>query len=136
MILLGFLDGNVEFPSYLYLWKIGSVIKKYGTERGKVKRKIELEFITEVTYDCVANLKNKDREDFISKPCGIDYEELILKIQEMQKMLFEDGDSNTVYEYMNARLRANSVICINFFRQALIYQYELVNSLYYIEWSI
>lgn len=84
----------------------------------------------------MANLKNKDREDFISKPCGIDYEELILKIQEMQKMLFEDGDSNTVYEYMNARLRANSVICINFFRQALIYQYELVNSLYYIEWSI
>lgn len=50
--------------------------------------------------------------------------------------MLTSADSNTVYEYMNARLRANSVICINFFRQALIYQYELVNSLYYIEWSI
>ena len=49
-------------------------------ERGKVKRKIELEFITEVAYDCVANLKDKDREHPISNPCGIDYEELIPKI--------------------------------------------------------
>ena len=49
-------------------------------ERGKVKRKIKLEFITEVAYDCVANLKDKDREHFISNPCGIDYGELIPKI--------------------------------------------------------
>ena len=35
----------------------------------------------------------------------------------MQKLLFEDGDPNTVYEYMNARLRGNSVICINFFEK-------------------
>ena len=28
--LLGFLDGNVEFTPYLYLWKIGSVFKTYG----------------------------------------------------------------------------------------------------------
>lgn len=101
-------------------------------EREKVKRKTELEFNTEVAYDCVANLKNKDREHLISNPCGIDYEELISKIQ---KMLFEDGDSNTVYEYMNARLRGNSVIWVKFFRQALIYQYEFVDFLY-IERSI
>ena len=80
LILLGFLDGRIEFTPYLYLWKIESVIKKYEMERGKVKRKIELEFITEVAYDCVANLKDKDREHLISNPCGIDYEELIPKI--------------------------------------------------------
>lgn len=27
LILLGFLDGNVEFTPYLHLWKIGSVVK-------------------------------------------------------------------------------------------------------------
>lgn len=31
-------------------------------EREKVKCKTELEFITEVADDCVANLKDKDRE--------------------------------------------------------------------------
>ena len=33
-------------------------------EREKVKCKTELEFITEVADDCVANLKDKDREHF------------------------------------------------------------------------
>lgn len=35
-------------------------------EREKVKCKTELEFISEVADDCVANLKNKDREYLIS----------------------------------------------------------------------
>ena len=30
LILLGFLDGNVEFTPYLHLWKIESVFKTYG----------------------------------------------------------------------------------------------------------
>ena len=30
LILLGFLDGNIEFTPYLHLWKIGSVFKTYG----------------------------------------------------------------------------------------------------------
>lgn len=42
-------------------------------EREKVKCKTELEFITEVADDCVANLKDKDREYLISNPYAIDY---------------------------------------------------------------
>ena len=30
LILLGFLDGNVEFTPHLHLWKIGSVFKTYA----------------------------------------------------------------------------------------------------------
>ena len=30
LILLGFLDGNVELTPYLHLWKIGLVFKTYG----------------------------------------------------------------------------------------------------------
>ena len=42
-------------------------------EREKVKCKTELEFITEVADDCVANLKDKDREHLIRNPYAIDY---------------------------------------------------------------
>lgn len=42
-------------------------------EREKVKCKTELEFITEVADDCVANLKDKDREYLIHNPYAIDY---------------------------------------------------------------
>lgn len=42
-------------------------------EREKVKCKTELEFITEVADDCVANLKDKDRERLICNPYAIDY---------------------------------------------------------------
>jgi len=42
-------------------------------EREKVKCKTELEFISEVADDCVANLKDKDREYLISNPYAIDY---------------------------------------------------------------
>lgn len=42
-------------------------------EREKVKCKTELEFITEVADDCVAHLKDKDREYLISNPYAIDY---------------------------------------------------------------
>ena len=42
-------------------------------EREKVKCKTELEFITEVADDCVANLKDKDREHLIHNPYAIDY---------------------------------------------------------------
>ena len=31
LILMGFLDENVEFTPYLYLWKIGSVVKVCGS---------------------------------------------------------------------------------------------------------
>ena len=31
MILLGFLDGNVEFTPHLHLWKIESVVKVCGS---------------------------------------------------------------------------------------------------------
>lgn len=41
-------------------------------EREKVKCKTELEFISEVADDCVANLKDKDREYLISNPYAID----------------------------------------------------------------
>lgn len=37
-------------------------------EREKVKCKTKLEFITEVADDCVANLKDKDREHLIRNP--------------------------------------------------------------------
>lgn len=37
-------------------------------EREKVTCKTELEFITEVAEDCVANLKDKDREYLINNP--------------------------------------------------------------------
>ena len=30
LILLGFLDENIEFTLYLHLWKIGFVFKTYG----------------------------------------------------------------------------------------------------------
>ena len=30
LILLGFLDGNIELTPYLHLWEIGSVFKTYG----------------------------------------------------------------------------------------------------------
>ena len=43
-------------------------------EREKVKCKTELEFITEVADDCVANLKDKDREHLIRNPYAIDYQ--------------------------------------------------------------
>ncbi|MSR94095.1 hypothetical protein FYJ34_07445 [Clostridiaceae bacterium 68-1-5] len=42
-------------------------------EREKVTCKTELEFITEVAEDCVANLKDKDREYLIKNPYAIDY---------------------------------------------------------------
>lgn len=42
-------------------------------EREKVKCKTKLEFITEVADDCVANLKDKDREHLIRNPYAIDY---------------------------------------------------------------
>lgn len=42
-------------------------------EREKVKCKTKLEFITEVADDCVAYLKDKDREYLISNPYAIDY---------------------------------------------------------------
>ena len=34
LILLEFLDENVEFTPYLHLWKIGSVFKTYGNYKG------------------------------------------------------------------------------------------------------
>lgn len=37
-------------------------------EREKVTCKTKLEFITEVAEDCVANLKDKDREYLINNP--------------------------------------------------------------------
>lgn len=40
-------------------------------EREKVKCKTELEFITEVADDCVANLKDKDREHLIRNPYAL-----------------------------------------------------------------
>ena len=40
-------------------------------EREKVKCKTKLEFITEVADDCVANLKDKDREHLIRNPYAI-----------------------------------------------------------------
>ena len=33
LILLGFLDEDVDFTPYLHLWKIGSVDKMYGMTR-------------------------------------------------------------------------------------------------------
>lgn len=39
----------------------------------KVNCKTELEFVTEVANDCVANLKEKDRESLVSNPNAIDY---------------------------------------------------------------
>lgn len=42
-------------------------------EREKVTCKTELEFITEVAEDCVANLKDKDREYIINNPYATDY---------------------------------------------------------------
>ena len=39
----------------------------------KVNCKTELEFVTEVANDCVANLKEKDREFLVSNPNAIDY---------------------------------------------------------------
>lgn len=42
-------------------------------EREKVTCKTELEFITEVADDCVADLKAKDREYLINNPYALDY---------------------------------------------------------------
>lgn len=42
-------------------------------KREKVKCKTELEFITEVADDCVANLKDKDRKAIINNPYAIEY---------------------------------------------------------------
>lgn len=52
-------------------------------ERENVKCKTELEFITEVADDCVANLKDKDREHLIRNPYAIDYHFHIVYISEI-----------------------------------------------------
>lgn len=48
-------------------------LRKSLEQREKFKCKTELEFITEVADDCVANLKDKDREYLISNPYAKDY---------------------------------------------------------------
>lgn len=41
--------------------------------REKVKCATEMEFVTEVAYDCVANMRGRDREYLINNPYAIDY---------------------------------------------------------------
>ena len=67
-------------------------------EREKVKCKTKLEFITEVADDCVANLKDKDREHLIRNPYAIDYHfsySLYIRNHNKHNRDFSDVDSWT-----------------------------------------
>ena len=48
-------------------------MKGYGMEQKKVLAKTEEEFIKEVAFDCLANMRDEDKEYIKDNPCSYDY---------------------------------------------------------------
>lgn len=76
-------------------------------EREKVTCKTKLEFITEVAEDCVANLKDKDREYLINNPYAIDYHFsycLYIRNHYIYNRDFSDVDFWAAPDYLSAEI--------------------------------